>query len=60
MLINGNVNSNRTQILIDKYIELLKNNVEAKDILVLVQNSKKKKEFIDTIKETLVNDDFTN
>jgi len=53
MLINGNVNSNRTQILIDKYVELLKNNIEAKDILVLVQNSKKKKEFIEAVKEKM-------
>ena len=51
MLINANSNSNRTQILKEKYLELLNKGISAEKILVLVQNSKKKKEFIDFIKE---------
>ena len=51
MLINANSNTNRTEILINKYLELLSKGVKAERILVLVQNSKKKKEFINKIKE---------
>ena len=50
MLINAPVITNRTEILIDEYLKLLNNGMEAQNILVLVQNSCKKKEFIDKIK----------
>ncbi len=51
MLINANSNTNRTEILQKKYLELLNSGVEAEKILVIVQNSKKKKEFVDKIKK---------
>ncbi len=50
MLINASSITNRTKILQEKYLELISNGVDAKKILVLVQNSKKKKEFLDFIK----------
>ena len=50
MLIKSNSNTNRTKILIDEYLKLINNNVEAEKVLVLVQNSRKKKEFINEIK----------
>ncbi|MBR1616770.1 UvrD-helicase domain-containing protein, partial [bacterium] len=51
MIINGTVNSKRTKILQEEYLKLLKNGVNTENILVLVQNSKKKNEFINYIKE---------
>ena len=51
MLINAPNITNRTKILQDEYYKLLQDGVNAQDILVLVQNSKKKKEFIDAIKQ---------
>ena len=53
MLINANSTTNRTKILIDEYLKLLSSGIDARKILVLVQNPKKKKEFIDEIKEKL-------
>lgn len=50
MLINANSNSQRTDLLIKEYLNLLKT-TKAEDILVLVQNSKKKHEWLNTIKE---------
>ena len=50
MLINANSTTNRTNILIDEYFKLLQNGIDAENILVLVQNSCKKKEFINEIK----------
>ena len=57
MIINANSTTNRTLILIDEYINLLKKGVNSEKILVLVQNSKKKNEFINLIKEKF---DFGN
>ena len=50
MLIQGSVRTNRTQLLIDKYKNLLKSGVPASEILVLLQNSYKKDLFLDAIK----------
>ncbi len=50
MLINANSNSQKTEILIQEYLKLLKTN-NSEDILVLVQNSKKKYEWLNKIKE---------
>ena len=50
MLINANSNSQRTEILIQEYLKLIKTN-NSEDILVLVQNSKKKHEWLNKIKE---------
>ncbi len=51
MLINAPSNTNRTRLLIEEYLKLLNNDVKAQNILVLVQNSHKKKEFINEIKK---------
>ena len=51
MLINASSITNRTKILQEKYLNLILEGVEADKILVLVQNSKKKKEFIDFVKK---------
>lgn len=53
MIIDANSTTNRTKILIDEYIKLIKKGVESEKILVIVQNSKKKKEFIDAIKQKM-------
>ncbi len=50
MLINANCRYNKTEILIEKYLELLKT-TDSEKILVLVQNSKKKKEFLEEVKK---------
>ena len=49
MLINAPSITNRTKILEDEYFKLLQNGVSAENILVLVQNSHKKKEFINNL-----------
>ncbi len=51
MIINAPCNTNRSELLAIEYLKLLKKGVDAQKILVLVQNSKKKKEFIDKIKQ---------
>ena len=51
MLINANSNTLKTKVLIEEYLKLIQSGIEAEKILVLVQNSKKKKEFIDEVKK---------
>ncbi len=60
MLIKGNLNSDKTDILINHYAKLLNEGVSADEILVIVQNSKKKNEFIQKTKNLLTGDAFTN
>ncbi len=60
MLINGNLKSNKTDILIDSYAKLLNSGINADEILVIVQNSKKKNEFIKKTKEKLNIEALTN
>ena len=50
MLINSCNYKKRLKILTSKYLKLLEKNVPSDEILVLTQNSKKKKEFIEIIK----------
>lgn len=47
MFIEGNLASNKTEILRKKYIDLLNSGVNASEILVLVQNSTLKNDFIE-------------
>ncbi len=56
MLINGNVSSDKTNILIDKYAELLNSGIPASKILVLVANSNLKNQFINKTLEKLTSD----
>ena len=53
MLIFGNLKTNKTEILIEKYSNLLNSGVNSDEILVLVQNSKLKNEFIEKTKKLL-------
>lgn len=53
MIIEGSISSNKTKILIDKYVELLNSGVPASKILVLVQNSNLKNTFITKTLENL-------
>lgn len=50
MLIEGSIKTNKSQILMDRYIELINNGVSSGEILVICLNSFKKQLFIDTIK----------
>lgn len=59
MLINDTINSNKTEILINEYAKLLNAGISADNILVLVQNSKKKEEFIQKTKSLLKIDALT-
>lgn len=45
MLLAGNISTDKTEILIQNYANLLNSGVDSSQILVLVQNSNKKKEF---------------
>ena len=54
MLVQGSAVSNRTEFLINKYIELLQNGVEAEKILVLTSNSFKKSKFVEAVKSSCV------
>lgn len=60
MLLKGHLNSNKTEILIKSYAELLNNGISADKILVIVQNAKKKAEFIEKTKALLEIDSLTN
>ncbi|MCD8024654.1 MAG: hypothetical protein LUE64_03890, partial [Candidatus Gastranaerophilales bacterium] len=56
MLYYGNLSSNKTEILIKNYARLLNSGVSADEILVIVQNSKMKEEFINETKKLLTID----
>ncbi len=60
MLIKNHLNSNKTDILINTYADLLNKGIGADKILVLVQNYKKKNEFIEKTKPLLNIDALTN
>ena len=56
MFIEGSLVSDKTYILIDKYTQLLNEGVSASKILVLVQNSTLKNEFVKKVLEKLTID----
>ncbi len=60
MLIEGNINSNKTDILIENYARLLNSGIKSDKILVIVQNSKMKEEFIEKTKKLLNINALTN
>ena len=60
MLIKNHLNSNKTDILINSYAALLNEGVDAENILVIVQNSKKRNEFIENVQSKLQIDAVTN
>ena len=51
MLIQGTSNTNKTNLLVNKYNEFVNSGIDPKNILVLLLNSYKKNEFIKKIKE---------
>ena len=53
MLLTGSSRTNRTQILAQKYIELVKSGVPSSEILVLLQNNHKKELFKESVKKEL-------
>ena len=53
MLIQGSLSANKTDFLIEKYVKLLNSGVPASKILVLVQNSTLKQNFINAVLEKL-------
>ena len=57
MIIEATINSNKTKFLAQKFLELCKMGISADEILVLVQNGRKKKNFVELIKK---NSDFGN
>lgn len=56
MFIEGSLVSNKTNILIDNYVQLLNSGVKSSEILVLVQNSTLKNEFQNKVLEKLTVD----
>ena len=50
MIFYSTINSNKTDILIEKYFELVNSGVDPGEILVLVQNGRKKKKFVEKLK----------
>ncbi len=60
MLTKGNLNSDKTDILINHYAKLLNEDISADEILVIVQNGKKKNEFIKKTKNLLTCEALTN
>ncbi len=53
MLLEGNLASDKTQLLADKYVDLLNSGIKASEILVLVQNSTLKNDFIEKTLQNL-------
>lgn len=53
MLIEGDISTNKTDLLIEKYASLLNSGIKASEILVLVQNSTLKNSFVEKTLEKL-------
>lgn len=49
MLLQGSISSDKTSILTDEYAKLLNSGVDASEILVIVQNSNKKSQFVEEV-----------
>lgn len=56
MLLKGSISSEKTSMLVEKYAELLNSGVDSSKILVIVQNSNKKNQFIKEVLEKLTVD----
>lgn len=56
MLLQGAISSDKTSMLTDKYTQLLNSGVDSSKILVIVQNSSKKNQFIQEVLEKLTVD----
>ena len=51
MILNATISSNKNSVLTDKYIELLEAGIDTSKILVIVQNSIQKNNFLKDILE---------
>lgn len=60
MLIQGSSQTNRTNMLINEYCDMLNSGIPAGEILVLVQNSYKKELFVNEVKSRLSINHFEN
>lgn len=60
MLIQGSVLTDRTELLIKKYCELLDSGIPASEVLVLLQNSYKRELFYNAVKKNLKINHFEN
>lgn len=58
MIIDADVSSDKTEILVDKYSSLLNSGIDASKILVLVQNSNLKNKFVNETLKKLEVDSF--
>ena len=56
MLLQGAISSEKTSMLVEKYAELLNSGVDSSKILVIVQNSNKKSQFINAVLDKLTVD----
>lgn len=56
MIIEGSIESNKTDFLVEKYASLLNSGISSSEILVLVQNSTLKNKFIEKTYEKLTID----
>ena len=50
MIFYSTINSNKTDILVENFLQLVKSGARTDEILVLVQNGRKKKDFVEKIK----------
>src|SRR5574344_1457017 len=53
MLVNGDISSKETEMLIKEYAELVNSGVKTSEMLVIVQNSNKKNQFIEKVLEKI-------
>ena len=58
MIIDGSVSSNKTELLVKQYTKLLNSGIDSSKVLVLVQNSNRKNEFINKSLEKLSVDHY--
>ena len=58
MIIDGSVSSNKTELLVEQYTKLLNSGIDSSKVLVLVQNSNRKNEFINKSLEKLSVDHY--
>ena len=56
MLAQGSVSSKKTDLLIEKFVDLINSGVDSSKILVIVQNSNKKKDFSDKVLDKITVD----
>ena len=51
MILHSTINSNKTDVLVEKFLQLVQNGANTDEILVIVKNGRKKKNFVEKIKK---------